>query len=83
MMAVISVIMTIAMTKIAITMVVIMTTMTTPHGNRVSRIMMIVLHSSCVDGNCNHDDDHRHHDKDDSDRDEMALLMETECIETK
>ena len=44
---------------------------------------MIELHSSCVDGNCNHDDDHRHHDKDDGDRDEMALLMETECIETK
>ena len=42
---------------------------------------MIVLHSSCVDWNCNHDDDHRHHhDKDNSDRDEMALLMEIECI---
>ena len=44
---------------------------------------MIVLHSSCVDGNCNHDDDDHHLDKDDGDRDEMALLMETECIETK
>ena len=62
---------------------------------------MIVLHSSCVDGNCNHDDDdhcqqdkddgHHHYDKDDDnrqhdndgDRDEMPLLMETLCIETK
>ena len=42
--------------------------------------MMIVLRSSCVDGNCNHDDDdHRQHDKDDGDRDKMVLLMETEC----
>ena len=30
---------------------------------------MIVLHSSCVDGNCNHDDDDHHLDKDDGDHD--------------
>ena len=36
-----------------------------------------------IDGNCNHDDDPHHHEKGDGDRDEMALLMETKCIEIK